>query len=78
MSNKEVVVYTLTTEEVKEQKKVISKYKALLLKEIAMGHLMNLKNIEVYARVLKDAHRLIEDGIIFDDEFMVNQSRQNN
>lgn len=68
-----IAIYTLTLEEVNEQKKVIAKYETLIQKEIAMGDLMSLSNVESYAKTLKNAHSLIQNGITYDNEFMVNQ-----
>lgn len=68
----EIAIYTLTAKEIKEQEQVIAKYEALMQKEISMGSLMNVKNMEVYAKTLKNAYSLIENGITYDNEFMIN------
>lgn len=68
-----IAIYTLTAEEVKEQEQAIAKYEALIQKEISMGDLMNLENVQTYAKAIKKHSSLINNGITYDNEFMINQ-----
>ena len=53
---------TLSETEIKEQLGYVVRYTNLLNKEIAMGDLMNLENINSYAKTIKHASKLIADG----------------
>jgi hypothetical protein len=73
----QAVIITLTEKEIAYQNETIVKYTALLNKELRFGHLMNLDNVNRYAAQIKLSHDLINNGVCFDDEFMIEQSAGN-
>lgn len=57
-------IIALTKAQVKEQIKFAAKYKALIEKELSYGDLMNLDNINIYAKAMKAHSALAQNGCV--------------